>query len=303
MTLSANAAAAPADGRRRGGRLTGWEQQRRRLTIGLMIVPVLVMIVLFILPLGILLWMSVSGKDGLTLAAYGQLAQPVYLRLLLFTMQLALVVTVACVILAYPIAYLITHIPGTLNQWIAVALFVCLWLSLLARTFAWIIILQRQGIVNNVLVGTGLVSEPLRLVYNQTGVYIGMVHVLLPFMIITLVPALKAIDPAYVRAALSLGSTPWRTFWKVYFPLSLPGVVAGSMLVFTHAFGFFIAPAILGGGRVPTIVLAIRDQIQVLADLRLAAATSMVLMVICLALLFIYDKVADVDRIFDRGRN
>jgi ABC-type spermidine/putrescine transport system permease subunit I len=285
-----------------GPRRTGWEEQRSRVTRALLVVPVASMVLLFILPLVVLLWMSFGGSEGFSLAAYAKLGHPLYLRLLGLTLQLALVVTIVCMLLAYPIAYLLANLEGRLNRWIVVALFVSLWLSFLARTFTWIIILQRNGIINQTLVSAGITSGPLQLIYNQTGVYIGMIHILLPFMIVTLVPALRAIDGAYIRASLSLGLTPWATFWKVYFPLSMPGVVAGNMLVFTLAFGFFITPAILGGGRVPTIVLAIKDQVQSLADLQLASATSMVLLLFCLALLFLYDRVAGVDRIYDRGR-
>lgn len=299
-------AAAPAGPMRPTERtgLTAWERQQRGLTVSLLSGPVLIMIVLFILPILVLVWMSFGGgsRTGWGLRGYESLLQPVYLRLLGFTLQLALLTTVICALLAYPLAYLMVNIKSRFTQWMAMTLFIALWLSFLARTFSWIIILQRRGVVNNFLLGTGLIDQPLELVYNQTGVYIGMVHILLPFMVITLIPAMKAIDPAYVRAALSLGATPGMVFRQIYLPLSLPGLVAGSMLVFTLAFGFFITPAILGGGRAPTIVLAIRDQIQQLGDLQLAAATSIVLLVICLALLFAYDRVSGVDKLYDRGR-
>lgn len=289
--------------KRRGRtRHTAWDRQRNRLTLWLMSAPMFAMAVLFVAPILVLLWMSFGGGgQAAPLAGYQALLQPVYLRLLGFTLQLAIVCTVICAILAYPIAYLMVNIRSRINLWLSVALFMSLWLSFLARTFAWIIILQRRGIVNNFLVNTGLVQQPLELVYNKIGVYIGMIHILLPFMVITLIPAMKAIDPVYMRAALSLGASPSKVFRQIYLPLSLPGLVAGSMLVFTLAFGFFITPAILGGGRAPTIVLAIRDQIQQLGNLQLAASTSMVLLVICLALLIVYDRISGVDKLFDRG--
>lgn len=281
---------------------TAWDRQRNRMTLLLMGAPILSMIVLFIAPIAVLVWMSFGGgSKAAPLAGYQALLQPVYLRLLGFTLQLAVFSTVICAVLAYPIAYLMVNIRSRINLWLAVALFVSLWLSFLARTFSWIIILQRRGVVNNFLVNTGLTDQPFELVYNKIGVYIGMIHILLPFMVITLIPAMKAIDQSYIRAALSLGASPSKVFRQIYLPLSLPGVVAGSMLVFTLAFGFFITPAILGGGRAPTIVLAIRDQIQQLGNLQLAASTSMVLLVICLALLIVYDRVSGVDKLYDRG--
>jgi putative spermidine/putrescine transport system permease protein/spermidine/putrescine transport system permease protein len=279
-----------------------WESQRRRVTAILFAAPLAVMALLFVLPLLVLIWLSFFGDDGFSIRAYAELTRPVYGRLMLFTLELAFVVTVICVAISYPIAYLLANVQGPYARWMTLALLLALWLSVLARTYSWIIILQRNGIVNTMLTWSGLTQSPLSLVYNRTGVYIGMVHILLPFMVMTLVPMLRAIDPQLLRSALSLGANPWKTFWRVYFPLSLPGVVAGSILVFTMALGFFITPAILGGGRASTIVMAIKDQVQVLVDLQLAAATSVMLLIVSIGILLIYEKVAGVDRIFGTGR-
>lgn len=282
--------------------VSSWDRQRRRVTMALMAAPLAAMAVLFVLPLAELGWLSVTGHGGLSLVAYGELLRPVYGRLMLFTLELALIVTILCLIIGYPVAYLLANLDGRQGQWMRLALLITLWLSVLARTYSWIIILQRNGIVNRVLIGAGLVDHPLSLVYNETGVLIGMVHILLPFMIMTLVPALRAIDPNVVRSALSLGARPLVAFRRVYFQLSLPGVVAGSILVFTMALGFFITPAILGGGRTTTIVMAIMDQVQVLVDLPLASATSVALLAISLLILVLYEKIAGIDRIFGVGR-
>ncbi len=283
--------------------LTAWQRQQRGLTLSLMIVPTVAMVAVFVMPLLVLLWMSFGGgsKTGFSFQGYIDLAQPVYLKLLMFTLQLALLTTVLCALFAYPLAYLMVNVSPRFAQWMGVVLFITLWLSFLARTFAWIIILQRRGLVNNFLINIVIIDSQLELVYHNLGASIGLVPLHLPFMVITLIPAMKAIDPAYVRAGLSLGSSPARVFRDIYLPLSLPGLVAGSMLVFTLAFGFFITPAILGGGRAPTIVMAIRDQIQQLGNLQLAAATSMVLLVFCIGLLFLYDRIAGIDRIYARG--
>ncbi len=283
--------------------LTAWQRQQRGLTLALMTLPTVAMIAVFVMPLLVLLWMSFGGgaQSGFSIQGYVDLLQPVYLKLLLFTLQLAFLTTALCAVFAYPLAYLMVNVSSRFAAWMGVVLFITLWLSFLARTFAWIIILQRRGIINNFLLGIGVIDSPLELVYNKLGAYIGMVHILLPFMVLILIPAMKAIDPAYVRAGLSLGASPAKVFRDIYVPLSLPGLVAGSMLVFTLAFGFFITPAILGGGRAPTIVMAIRDQIQQLGNLQLAAATSMVLLVFCIGLLFLYDRIAGIDRIYDKG--
>jgi ABC-type spermidine/putrescine transport system permease subunit I len=262
-----------------------------------------IVVVLFVVPMAELVSLSLSGDaGGISLAAYGELLRPVYARLFLFTVELGLVVTVLCLLLGYPIAYLLAHLRSGITRWLLLALFLSLWLSVLVRTYGWIIILQRRGALNMLLLDAGLIRSPLALVYNAFGVYIGMVHLLLPFMVITLVPALRSIDANLIRAALSLGASPMGVFRRVYFPLSLPGAVAGSMLVFGMALGFFITPAILGGGKANTIAMAIKDQVQVLADLRLASATSVVLLVISLAILAAYERTAGLDRLFNMGR-
>jgi ABC-type spermidine/putrescine transport system permease subunit I len=278
-----------------------WGRDRRRSAWNLLALPLVLITLVFVVPLAYLVWLSLSGPEGASLAGYKELLAPVYFRLALYTFELAFVVTLACGVIAYPLAYLLAHIEGAIVRFMTMALLISLWLSVLARTFSWIIILQRNGPINSLIMSLGFSDHPLSLVYNQTGVYIGMIHILLPYMVMTLVPTLRAIDPSLVRSALSLGAPPWQAFRRVYFPLSMSGLVAGSILVFTMAIGFFITPAILGGGRVNTIVMAIQDQVKILVDLRLAAATSVVLLVVSIAILVIYEKVAGVDRIFGKG--
>lgn len=295
--------AAGTDGKPARRATSPWERQNRILTWSLLALPLVAMVVLFVAPLLVLLWISFGGwSDHYNLAGYEGLAAPVYRRLLFFTLQLAFSVTIACAILAYPIAYLMVCFKGRFAQLMALGLFISLWMSLLARTFAWIVILQRNGIANSLLMALGITDEPVPLVYNYVGVYIGMIHIMLPFMIVTLAPTMSAIDSAYIRAALSLGARPFQVFRQVFLPMSMPGVVAGSILVFAISFGVYVTPAILGGGRAPTIVLAVKDQIQKIGDLQLAAATSMVLLVICLAILFLYNRVSGVDSILKKER-
>ena len=297
---SVGASAPPRPAKRK---LSPWERQSRNLTWSLLSLPLVAMAVLFVAPLLVLLYISFGGwASSFNLAGYERLAVPVYWRLLWFTLQMAVTVTVACAVLAYPIAYLIVCFKGRFAQLMALGLFVSLWMSFLARTFAWIVILQRNGIANSFMMNIGIIDEPLSLVYNTTGVYIGMIHIMLPFMIVTLVPTMSAIDDAYLRAGLSLGGRPFQVFRQVFFPLSMPGVVAGSILVFALSFGMYITPAILGGGRAPTIVLAVRDQISKMGDLQLAAATSMVLLAICLGILIFYNWIVGVDRILERDK-
>lgn len=285
-----------------GFRGADWETQQRRVTATVLVIPIVLMTVLFLVPLGYLFWLSLGGPDGPNINSYRELLAPVYLNLAYFTLQLAFFVTLACAVIAYPLAYLLANIESAVSRFMILSLLISLWLSVLARTYSWIIILQRNGVVNNLLQQAGITDQPLPLVYNQTGVYIGMIHILLPYMVMTLYPTMRAIDGSLVRSALSLGATPWTAFRRIYFPLSLSGLVSGSILVFTMAIGFFVTPAILGGGRANTIVMAIQNQVQVLVDLPLAAATSVVLLVVSLLILVAYEKIAGVEKIFGKGR-
>ena len=285
-----------------GFRSADWETQRRRVTAVLLVLPVVMMTFLFLVPLLYLLWLSFGGPAGANLDSYRQLSAPFYINLAYFTLQLAFFVTLACAVIAYPLAYMLANIESAVSRFMILSLLISLWLSVLARTYSWIIILQRNGVVNDMLQHIGIIDQPLSLVYNQTGVYIGMVHILLPYMVMTLYPTMRAIDGSLVRSALSLGATPWMAFRRVYFPLSLSGLVSGSILVFTMAIGFFVTPAILGGGSANTIVMAIQNQVQVLVDLPLAAATSIILLLVSVLILVVYEKIAGVEKIFGEGR-
>jgi len=281
-----------------------WERYRARATILLVAGPFIIIAFLFVLPMIELLLLSLTGEGGgVSFQGYSELLRPVYAKLFFYTFELAFIVTSLCVVVGYPIAYLIANFRSGIARWLLLALFLALWLSVLVRTYGWIIILQRRGVVNELFLSLGVIQSPLSLVYNAFGVYIGMVHLLLPFAVLTLVPPIRAIDPNLIRAALSLGASPVMVFRRIYFPLTLPAIVAGSTLVFGMALGFFITPAILGGGKANTIVMAIKDQVQVLADLRLAAATSIVLVVISLAILAFYERVAGLERLFGGGRS
>jgi ABC-type spermidine/putrescine transport system permease subunit I len=280
-----------------------WQLQRRAFTFWMLLVPVVGLAMLFIGPVLQLIWLSFAGEAGPTLGNYVELGRPVYARLIFATFQLAFIITILCLLIGYPIAYLIAAVGGVVARWIAVLLILSLWLSILTRTYGWVALLQRNGLVNNVLVAGGIVSEPLQLLYNYFGVAVGMLHLLLPFMVITLLPTIRSVDEALVRASLSLGASPWQTFFKVFLPLTLPGVIAGSTLVFVMALGYFVTPAILGGGHTITIAMAIQNQVLTLVDLPLAASTSVVLLAISLGALFLYESNSRVERLFGTGAN
>lgn len=245
----------------------------------LLILPALALFVLFFaFPVVRLLSLGFAG-GSLTWYAKA-LTHPLYVQVFLLTVRMALAVTAGCLLLGYPIAYLLAT---TTRFWRMVGFLFILfpfWTSVLVRTYAWMVLLGRNGVVNKILLATGLIEQPLALMYNFTGVLIGMVHVLLPYMILPLYGALRRVDPNLVQAAEGLGAPHWRVFWRIYLPLTLNGIAAGTILVFVLSLGFFITPALLGGGRVVMIAVLIQQQVGELLDWNFAAALSGLLLVV-----------------------
>ena len=238
----------------------------------------LFLLVLLVYPVGRMLAAGLAGDAGL--AALGELATvPLYRDVLLRTFRISLTVTLACLVLGYPVAYTLATAPRWLAAPLLVLVLVPFWISLLARSFTWLVLLQRNGVVNRVLLALGLTTEPLPLVYNELGVYVGMIHILLPYMILSLYAGMRGIDPTLLRAAANLGATGWQAFIRVYLPLSLPGVAAGSVLLFVLGLGFFITPALLGGGKVTLVAVLIEANIREALNWPLAAALSVLLLV------------------------
>ena len=172
----------------------------------------------------------------------------IYLDVLLRTLKISASVTVLCLLLGFPVAMLLTQVTEKTADWLMILVLLPFWTSLLVRTAAWVVVLQREGMVNSLLMRLGLISEPLTLIYNRTGVLIAMTHVLLPFMILPLYSVLKGIPAHYMRAAASLGAPPLTAFFRVYLPMAAPAIMAGSLMVFILAMGYYITPALVGGG-------------------------------------------------------
>jgi putative spermidine/putrescine transport system permease protein len=172
--------------------------------------------------------------------------QAVYLDIFARTFWMGLVITVICLVLAYPLAYLLANLPARQSNLLMIMVLLPFWTSILVRVAAWIVLLQSSGLINGALLKMGLIDQPLQLVFNRTGVYIAMVHILLPFMILPIYSVMKSISPSYMRAAISLGCHPFASFWRVYFPQTLAGVGAGFLLVFIISIGYYITPALLG---------------------------------------------------------
>ncbi|MBO0369376.1 ABC transporter permease [Pseudomonas putida] len=172
--------------------------------------------------------------------------QAIYLDIFTRTLWMGVVITVICLLLAYPLAYLLANLPTRQSNLLMILVLLPFWTSILVRVAAWIVLLQSGGLINSALMAMGIIDEPLELVFNRTGVYISMVHILLPFMILPLYSVMKGISPSYMRAAISLGCHPFASFWRVYFPQTYAGIGAGCLLVFILAIGYYITPALLG---------------------------------------------------------
>ena len=259
----------------------------------LMGAPLVVLLVAFLVyPVGQLLLLSVYGEAGFSLAAYRQLfASSVYLDVLLITLKISFATTIISVIAGYPVAYLISTVgkerKATLLFWVLLSF----WTSFLVRAFAWVVLLGRNGVVNKLLLTLGLTDRPASLLYNFGSVVVGMVHALLPLAVLTMLAVMENIDRNLPRAASTLGARPGTAFWKVYFPLSLPGVAAAAIMVFVTAIGFFIVPALLGGRRETMITQIIIDQVQQTLNWGFAGAISVLLLLVVLLVFVLYDRI------------
>jgi len=237
------------------------------------------------------------------LSAEGMSARPeneqLYVKLFGRTMWMSLMITASCILLGYPVAWLLANLPLRTANVLMVLVLLPFWTSLLVRTSAWKVLLQQQGVINEILVWLGFVDDANRLVLmnNSTGTIIAMTHILLPFMILPLYSVMKTIPPTYLRAAKSLGATNWTAFWRVYFPQSVPGIGAGSILVFILAIGYYITPEIVGGTDGVFISNRIAYHISRSLNWGLAAALGTILLVLVLALYWLYDRIVGIDNV------
>jgi len=215
-----------------------------------------------------------------------------YINILLRTLWISFVVTLVCILLGYPLAYLIATAPPRRAKILILLVLLPFWTSLLVRTAAWVIVLQKAGVVNDALLFLGLIDEPLTLIFNRTGVYIAMVHILLPFMVLPLYSVMKGISPDHMRAAASLGARPMAAFLSIYLPQSMPGLAAGCLLVYVIALGFYITPALIGGGSDQMLAYLIAEFATNTANWGLAGALAMLLLA-CIAVLYpVYHRFA-----------
>ncbi|MCC7045922.1 MAG: ABC transporter permease [Alphaproteobacteria bacterium] len=257
----------------------------------------LALVILFVLPIGYVLMLSITDPS-VSLAHYRRIfSVPLYTRVLFNTFTTALTVTGACLLLGYPVAYVMAR----RNDWVSTALLICVavcfWTGFIVRTYAWLVILGNKGPVVAVYQALGMGAPP-RLLFTTFSSILGMVHILLPYMVLALYSVMKKIDPNLLRASASLGARPAASFRAVYLPLTLPGVVNGGILVFTICLGFFITPILLGTPKDMMISQLINQQIEELLAWGFASAVAVVLLVATSIVLAIYNRFAGLDRLW-----
>jgi mannopine transport system permease protein len=263
----------------------------------LLALPFLAMIVLaFLLPLAMLLHESLF-VPSFSLANYEKVFdQAVYLRVMGRTLRISAFVTVITLLLAYPLAALMARTRGLLLAILLLAVLLPLWTSVLVRTYAWLVLLQRNGVLNDILSGLHIIATPTQFLRTEGAVVLAMSHVLLPFMVLPLYAALRSIPDDYVRAAQMLGAGSFSVFRHVVLPLSLPGISSGCLMVFLLAIGFFVTPALIGGPQQMMLATLVQQQVTEMLDWPFAGALVGVLLLVVLALVLAFNRVVRLDR-------
>lgn len=275
--------------------------KKRNLGWLLIVPPLLFLFIFLIIPLGKILLLSVTdAKSGaFTLEAYQKFfTSNVYFKVILLTFKVSFIVTLFCLVLGYPVAYMMSKCSKRMRAIIMILVMIPFWTSLLVRTYSWMILLQSEGVINNLLISLHIIKTPLKLMKNTTGVYIGMIHILLPYMILSLYPVLCGIDNNYVAAARNLGANKFIAFFKVYFPMSIQGIAAGAILVFTMGIGYFITPSLLGGTSDTMISQMIQVQVSKLLNWQFASAVSIILFIVSMIVLYLSKKIMKVEKVW-----
>ena len=276
------------------------DELREKLTLfGLSAPAAVLVLVIIVIPVGWLFWLSLFNDQGnLSLINYTRMLESKsYTRIFVTTFKVSFLTTAVCVVIGYPLAYFLAQLP---KRWAAVGLMTVLlpfWTSLLVRTYAWLVVLQRKGLINQWGMELGLWDTPVRLAHNLNGTLIGMVHIMLPFLVLPLYGSMKSIDFDYIKAASNLGASPMNAFRYVFLPLSLPGLFAGMIIVFVLCLGFFVTPAVLGGGKVIMVSMKIETLVDMFFNFGTASALGVVLLVLTLAVLFLAHKLLQLDRV------
>jgi putative spermidine/putrescine transport system permease protein len=272
-----------------------------RRNTGLLMLPAFIMLaVVFLVPLG---WffaqtLLVDSDPSLLLPQIvAVITSRAMLQAIVTTNWISLLVTVSVLLMGYPIAYYLANRRGPRFTLVVFCIVVPYFTSVIVRTYSWMVLLGRTGLINQALQNLGLTSAPLPLLYNKTSIVIGMTYVLLPYMVLTLFAAMRSIDSNLLRAARGMGASGVMTFWRVYLPLSLHGVVSGALIVFILSIGFFITPALMGGPSDVMVAMLIERSVEITLDWPAAAVMSLFLLVVTLGLYAIYYRVTDVRRL------
>ena len=275
-------------------------QHRRReqgLMLALALPALLVILLLIVLPVGWLAWQSIY-HDGFTLENYRRIvSEDIYWRSFALTFEISLLVTVLALLLGYPIAYAASAAPKGLSIVILALVVLPFWTSVLVRAYAWLALLQRTGVINHLLQGLGIIDEPLALVHNTFGTVVATLHILLPFMVLPLYATMQKIPRDLMQAGASLGGSPSHTFWRIFLPLSLPGVLAGSTLVFVLSLGFYITPELLGGGRTVMVSMLVSRNVELYNQWGAASAVGVVLLIGVAVIFLVVSRFIPLDRV------
>ena len=271
---------------------------------GLSSPAILLILIILIIPVGWLFYVSFIGADGsFSLENYGRMIKSKsYARIFRVTFEVSFLTTGLCILIGYPLAYFISGLPNRMANICLITVLLPFWTSLLVRTYAWLVLLQKRGLINDWAISLGLWEEPIKLVHNLTGTLIGMVHIMLPFLILPVYSAMKAIDQDYMKAAANLGADPKRAFWTVFFPLTTPGLFAGALMVFILCLGFFVTPAVLGGGKVIMVSMKIVSNIELFVNWGAASALGVVLLVLTIVILWIASRFLNLEQLTNGGR-
>ena len=257
-------------------------------------------IAFYVTPLARVLWISFTDPS-VGLSNYGLLFTSASIqRTLVTTLRISVFSSVLTLLLAYPVAYALTHGTGGARRWMMYLILFPLWISVLVRAFAWTVLLRTEGLINKALLWSNAFSEPIALLRNETGVLIGMVHYLLPFAILILFGNMRGIDKRLVLAARGLGATPHYAFMKIFLPLTLSGIVSAGLFVFIFSIGFYVTPAILGGGRVLMIAEYISIQLNETLRWGLATMLASVLMFVTMLVVFVMSRFTKVGAMWAR---
>lgn len=260
----------------------------------------LIIAIFFVLPVGLLLAKGFSSPSWGFQNFQELIEKPLYVRVLTNTLVISFTATTLCAVIGFPVAYIMVHGRPAIRKILIFVILIPFWTSILVRSFAWLVLLQREGMVNSALRTMGMIDDPLQLINNRIGVLIGMTQILLPFTVFPLQAVMMRIDPSLRQAAGTLGASPRISFLRVYLPLTFPGLATGATLVFIIAIGYFITPALLGGPRDTMIAQLIESQISNFGNWGMASALSMVLLIVTATCVTVVNKLVGVRQVWER---